>query len=162
MSKKGKNTGDVYSSEFKDDCEDFIPIPDTLGKRKRIIAIGDVHGDLNLTINYLLISTVIKKTKDTKEILKVTYEDGTEENYKWIGDNTIVVQVGDQVDRCRPTGGRGDMCIRDKKATIDDEHSDIKILDLFNELNKLAIKEDGMVISLLGNHELMNYQGNIN
>ena len=80
MSKKGKNTGDVYSSEFKDDCEDFIPIPDTLGKRKRIIAIGDVHGDLNLTINYLLISKVIKKTKDTKEILKVTYEDGTEEN----------------------------------------------------------------------------------
>jgi len=162
MSKKGRNTEDEYSSDFKDDCKGFTSLPDTLGKRDRIIAIGDVHGDLNLTINYLLISKVIEKTEDEKNVLRIMYEDGTKEYYQWIGEDTIVVQVGDQVDRCRPTGGRGDMCIRDEKATIDDEHSDIKILDLFTELNKLARKKKGMVISLLGNHELMNYQGNIN
>ena len=89
------------------------------------------------------------------------YEDETTEQYIWIGKDTVVVQVGDQVDRCRPIGD-GKKCVRDREATVDDEHSDLKIIDLFNELNKLAMVENGMVISLLGNHELMNYQGNIN
>ena len=160
MSMKNKK-GDEYSSDFKDVCKGYTALPDTLSKRDRIIAIGDVHGDLHLTIKNLLLAKVIKVTDDTKNILQVTYEDETTEKYKWIGDDTVVVQVGDQVDRCRPVG-LGKVCIVDKEATINDEHSDIKILDLFTELNKLAKKKKGMVISLLGNHELMNYQGNIN
>jgi hypothetical protein len=160
MNKKDKK-GDEYSSDFKDVCKGYTALPDTLSKRDRIIAIGDVHGDLHLTIKNLLLAKVIKVTDDTKNILQVTYEDETTEKYKWIGDDTVVVQVGDQVDRCRPVG-LGKVCIVDEEATINDEHSDIKILDLFTELNKLAKKKKGMVISLLGNHELMNYQGNIN
>lgn len=160
MSKKDKK-GDEYSSDFKKLCKGYSAIPDTLSKRDRIIAIGDVHGDLHLTIKNLLVARVIEITKKEKNCLQVTYEDESIEYYKWIGDDTVVVQVGDQVDRCRPVG-MGSVCIVDKEATINDEHSDLKILDLFTELNKLAKKKKGMVISLLGNHELMNYQGNIN
>ena len=156
MSKK-----DQYSSDFKQYCKGYSNIPDTLSKRKRIIAIGDVHGDLNLTIKNLLIARVIKKTQKGKNTLEVKYEDNTKEYYEWVGNDTVVVQVGDQVDRCRPVG-YGTTCVIDKKSTIDDEHSDLKILDLFTELNKLARKSKGFVISLLGNHELMNYQGNMN
>jgi len=151
---------DQYSKEFSKDCKGYTALPDTLSKRSRIIAIGDVHGDLPLTVKNLLIAKVIKLTKKSKNTLEVKYEDDSVEYYKWIGEDTVVVQVGDQIDRCRPTGFKS--CVVDKEATIDDEHSDIKILDLFTELNKLAILDKGMVISLLGNHELMNYQGNIN
>lgn len=158
MSNKYK---DEYSSDFLKDCKGYTKLPDTLSKRDRIIAIGDVHGDLNLTVTNLLIANVIELTEKSSNTLEVKYEDNTKEYYKWIGGDTVVVQVGDQVDRCRPIG-YGTVCVQDKEATIDDEHSDIKILDLFTELNKLAKKKNGMVISLLGNHELMNYQGNMN
>ena len=157
MSNKVK---DEYSDDFKKHCKGYTALPDSLAKRKRIIAIGDLHGDLNLTIKNLVIAKVIELTDKNKNTLEVKYEDGSTEYYKWIGDDTVVVQVGDQVDRCRPVG-YGTSCVRDKEATLDDEHSDIKILDLFTELNKLARKKKGMVLSLLGNHELMNYQGNM-
>jgi hypothetical protein len=157
MNKKSK---DKYSKNFSDVCKGYVKIPDTLSKRDRIIAIGDVHGDLNLTVQNLIIAKVIELTNKDINTLEVKYEDNSKEYYKWIGGDTVVVQVGDQVDRCRPVGF-GTVCVQDKEATIDDEHSDIKILDLFTELNKLATKKKGMVISLLGNHELMNYQGNI-
>lgn len=160
IEKKDKK-GDDYSSDFKDDCKGYTELPDTLSKRKRIIAIGDVHGDLNLTIENLKIAKVIEVTEKRKNTLEITFEDESKVYYKWIGDDTVVVQVGDQVDRCRPVGS-GRVCVVDKEATIDDEHSDVKILDLFTELNRLAKKENGMVISLLGNHEIMNYQGNVN
>jgi hypothetical protein len=150
--------GDEYSNDFDDLCKGYTALPDTLGKRDRIIAIGDVHGDLSLTIRNLVIAKVIKLTENLKNTLEIIYEDNTKEYYKWIGKDTVVVQVGDQVDRCRPVGNS---CIRDPEATVNDEHSDGKILILFTELNKLARKKKGMVISLLGNHELMNYQGNM-
>ena len=152
---------DQFPKDFSKYCKGYTALPDTLSKRKRIIAIGDVHGDLNLTVKNLLIAKVIEKCNEEKNTLQIKYEDNSIEYYKWCGDDTVVVQVGDQVDRCRPVGF-GTVCVKDKEATIQDEHSDLKILDLFTELNKLARKKKGMVISLLGNHELMNFQGNIN
>ena len=68
----------------------------------------------------------------------------------------IVVQVGDQVDRCRPMQ-KGDC--RKKDFTINDENSDLKIMELFYKLDKQARKEGGFVISLLGNHEINNVLG---
>ena len=49
-------------------------------------------------------------------------------NGKWIGGDTVVVQVGDQVDRCRPVDNECDH----PKETVNDEASDIKILFLFH------------------------------
>lgn len=114
--------------------------PSIMPPVKRIIVIGDLHGDLNMTIKSLKIAKIV------------------DNNMNWIGGKTVVVQIGDQVDRCRPLKYE----CRHPNATINDEASDIKILKLFNELNNKAIKDGGMVISLLGNHELMNVMGNMN
>lgn len=79
---------------------------------------------------------------------------------EWIGGDTCVVQVGDQIDRCRPRSVDGKLC-HEPGATIDDEGSDLKILRLFDDLQRIASEKGGMVISLLGNHELMNVVGNL-
>lgn len=84
---------------------------------KRVIAIGDIHGDLSAARAALRAGGVI------------------DENDKWIGKDTVVVQTGDVLDRG------------------DDEQA---ILDLLFELEGEAKAQDGEVIMLLGNHELMN------
>jgi len=79
---------------------------------------------------------------------------------EWIGGNTHVVQVGDQIDRCRPNGNF--MCNQPETLkSEEDENSDIKILKLFTDLHEQAIKVGGAVISLLGNHELLNSLGEV-
>jgi hypothetical protein len=78
--------------------------------------------------------------------------------FNWIGGDSVVVQIGDQIDRCRPYEHS---CLNPNE-TPNDEHSDIHILKLFNDLHNKAIKDGGAVISLLGNHELMNVTGNMN
>jgi hypothetical protein len=150
----------------------------------RIIAIGDIHGDLDLAINCLTIAKVIqqvffyknKKTNKIEEtdnnttehiqesecpddIVILNYkEESKPRYYKWIGKNTIVVQVGDQVDRCRPV----DKECHDPNETVNDEASDIKILFFFHDLHLIAIKSCGCAVySLLGNHELLNVIGNL-
>src|SRR5690606_19192564 len=78
-----------------------------------------------------------------------------DDNLNWIGKDTIVVQVGDQIDSCRPSEKNNFIC--NKKS--DDLGYDRKVLDLFTDLDLKARKHNGKVISLLGNHELMNVQG---
>ena len=77
---------------------------------------------------------------------------------KWTGGKTHVVQVGDQVDRCRVYGS---MTCDLPETTLDDENSDYKIMQLFTDLDIQAVKEGGRVISLLGNHEINNALGNM-
>lgn len=86
--------------------------------------------------------------------------DEIEYDMEWIGGETHLVQVGDQIDRCRPNGSY--TC--DNPKLIDpeeDEDSDIKILKLFTNLHEQAVKVGGAVISLLGNHELLNALGEV-
>jgi len=59
--------------------------------------------------------------------------------FNWIGGNRILVQTGDIVDRGPETR---------------------EIYDLFVKLRKQAEQAGGRVIQLLGNHEVMNLQGN--
>jgi hypothetical protein len=169
---------------------------------KRLIAIGDIHGDLDLALNCLTIANVIKqvylyKDKDTVEIkdeesdilsdfddeddeyplkrlenakhfrpldlpdniVTLKYKDEVKPRYyKWIGQNTVVIQVGDQVDRCRPVDNECDH----PNETVNDEASDVKILFLFHDLHLEALKSPGCAVySLLGNHELLNVLGNL-
>ena len=138
--------------EFKKDCPNYKYIPDTLESTSRTVAIGDIHGDIEVAVNMLKVGKCIKQVKNkTKNsiTLKNKY-------YEWIGGDTIVVQVGDQVDRCRPIGDQS--CVK-PKTTTDDEASDIDILKFYTELDEYARKKGGRVISLLGNHELMNVSG---
>ena len=127
---------------YKKYCSKYEKIPHILPKCDRIIAIGDIHGDMQLTIDCLKLAKIINDDND------------------WIADppETIVVQIGDQIDRCRPTQK---LKCDNPKATPFDENSDIKILEFFTELNKKARKKGGYVISLLGNHEILNVDGNM-
>ena len=98
----------------------------------RIIVIGDLHGDWNVTKKIFLKFKLINS------------------NGKWIAQpkNTHIVQVGDIVDR----GGRPD--------TIGDECSELKIMDFLDDIHDQAKIYGGGVFCLLGNHEIMNVLGN--
>ena len=85
----------------------------------RLIAIGDLHGDLAATRAALRLAGAI------------------DEKDHWIGGPLVVVQTGDQIDR-----GDGERAI----------------LDLFDRLADDARAAGGAVISLNGNHEIMNVQ----
>jgi hypothetical protein len=124
-------------------CENYTRTPSIIPKQDRIIVLGDIHGDYELTLQMLKLANLINISGN--QII-------------WTGNNTYVVQVGDQIDRAR---AMGDMAGDDKLATYKDEASDIKILKLFIDLDKQAQTQGGRVISLLGNHELMNSTGQL-
>ena len=126
--------------DFKSDCPKYSYIPTILPPQDRIIAIGDLHGSYDLTIDALKIAKVI------------------DNDLNWIGGKTHVVQCGDQIDSCRPNDYKCDH----PKATLNDKPDDLKILNFLTDLDKKAIKHGGRVLSLLGNHELMNVMGNVN
>ena len=99
---------------------------------RRIIAIGDVHGDLQKLKIIFLKAKLIKKQKNGQ--------------YIWIGKDTYVVQVGDQLDY----GGRGSSV---------DISKELSVLLFMDAMDQRARKHKGRVISLLGNDELMNVLG---
>jgi hypothetical protein len=117
---------------------DVGDLPSVLPPVDRIIVIGDIHGDMEMTRELLKVAKVINDNDD------------------WIGGNTVVVQVGDQIDRCRPTI---DSQCDTHGTTKLDENSDWKILQYFTDLHKKARDVGGAVYSLMGNHELMNVNG---
>ncbi|KAB5530051.1 hypothetical protein DKX38_020132 [Salix brachista] len=90
------------------------PAPD------RLIAIGDLHGDLEKSKQALRLAGLI---------------DGSD---KWAGGSATVVQVGDVLDRG------------------DDE---IKILYFLEKLRREAVKDGGNFVTMNGNHEIMNIEG---
>ena len=150
---KYKRECNYYIDKYKDNT---VITCITTSDKNRIISIGDIHGDIELMLNTLLISKVIQK-KPNKEANNIELNNkGKIEYYEWVGDNTIVVQVGDQIDRCREESS-----CHLKDMTIEDEASDIEILLFFTKLHELAIKQGGAVYSLVGNHELMNAEGDV-
>ena len=148
-----------------------------------VISIGDIHGDLDLALNFLLVAGVIDiykldKLDNNKKYIQIPftiqsnnlhklvdyYIDNTIKPYnqiinshheftnddkviyiEWIGKTTYVVQVGDQIDI-------------NKNKNIHDENSDLTIIYLFEQLDNLARLSSKRVISLIGNHELYNFQ----
>lgn len=89
---------------------------------RRIVAFGDVHGDLSATRRALRLAGAI------------------DDQDRWIGGHLVVVQTGDQLDR----GG-------DEQA----------ILDLFERLRHEARNAGGRFEALVGNHEIMNVEGDL-
>ena len=223
---------DTYKNEFTQMCPNFDIYPTVIQHQKRIIAIGDIHGDMNLAINFLkagkLIEEIVNPDKlfkhhikeriyklkisknnniegiDTNEsdktyqqtvnhtknqfdviyryykigdksnaqyFVKIVQEDNNPKYknnqctqncdftrwFKWIGGQTHVVQVGDQIDRCRPFDG---YTCKDN-ITINDEDSDLEIMLFYDSLDRIAKKQGGRVFSLLGNHEIMNVTGDM-
>eukprot|EP00210_Caulerpa_lentillifera_P002342 g2247.t1 len=99
--------------------------PTYISARGKVIAIGDLHGDLRKTIRALELANVIRQ--------------GNRGLPEWNGGNTVVVQLGDVLDR-------GDC--------------EIGILMLLRELHDQAKNHGGGVYTLNGNHESLNVCGN--
>ncbi len=124
---------------YNEDCPKGTYIPTILEKVARIIAIGDIHGDYELAVRSFKLAGLIDK------------------KHKWIANpkDTVVVQVGDQVDSCRPYTGHD--CSNRKYAG--DKAEDIKVIQFFMDMHERAKKYGGAVYSLFGNHEIMNADG---
>lgn len=99
-------------------------VPTYVRATGRIVAIGDIHGDLRKAISSL-------------EAARVLQEVGGQ--VRWAGGDTVVVQLGDVLDR-------GD--------------SEIGVVMLLRELHKQAQLEGGAVYMINGNHESLNVSGN--
>jgi hypothetical protein len=98
----------------------------------RIVVIGDVHGDLGRLTECLYSLNIINH------------------NGEWIAEpkNTMVVQLGDQVDSIS-RGGTDDW----------EKVPDVEVVYFMDKLDKVARLNGGRVISLIGNHEFMNTLG---
>lgn len=123
--------------DFLKDCPNYRFIPLVLPAAKRVIAIGDIHGDIDLAKKSFRLAGLI------------------DDKNNWIGRDTIVVQVGDQIDSCRSHGSYDCRNTRQPGDSADD----MTVLEFFNEMHKQASNTGGAVYSLLGNHELMNSYG---
>ena len=99
----------------------------------RLVIIGDIHGDIKRFKNILIDAKIINA------------------NIEWIAEpkNTIVIQMGDQIDSLNRTTDNDWEVIED-----------IEMINFTNILDKLAMVKGGRLISLIGNHEFMNILGN--
>lgn len=140
-----KKLSDFSPSNYVINKDNTIYIPQV----HRIVAIGDIHGDFRAIIRSLKIAGVIPL--NTPENNKVDVN-----KIRWTGGKTVVVQLGDQIDRVRPTNWYNG-CV--DEHIPNDEGSDLKIINLLDNLNIKARKVGGAVVSIFGNHELMNVDG---
>jgi hypothetical protein len=99
----------------------------------RVVIIGDVHGDLKRFKNILKHANIIN------------------DDLEWIAlpPETIVVQLGDQVDSLN----------RHPDIQNWEVLEDWNMLHFTNSLHNIAKEKGGKLISLIGNHELMNVIG---
>lgn len=107
-----------------DDLPNPNPNPNPLRTRyaatERLVAIGDLHGDLEKTRQSLRLAGLVDDAD------------------RWTGGSTTVVQIGDVLDR----GGE-----------------ELKILYFIEKLRREAARCGGEIISMNGNHEIMNVEG---
>lgn len=110
----------------------FLEMAAIYPPRPRILVIGDVHGDIQRLAQCFIQTGLINRA------------------YQWTAQppDTWVVQLGDQVDSL----SRGES--QDWETL-----PDVSVISFMEQMDALARPYGGRVISLLGNHELMNAQG---
>jgi len=101
-------------------------VKDTVDKERknnidRIVAVGDIHGDYEHLISILEHAKLIDEEKN------------------WIGKNSILVQMGDLMNRGNDT---------------------MKVYDTMLNLREQAQQKGGIVHLLMGNHDILELQGN--
>ena len=135
-------------NQVKQEIKSLNPKYDIIGMYppvKKLIAIGDLHGDLRVTLIALKLAEVIPQTSNANNINDI----------HWCGGSTWVIQLGDQIDRCRPSDWDKN-CIKDYDDVYEDEGSNMAIIKLLLRLDDEAKKYGGRFLGLLGNHEIMN------
>ena len=136
------------TQEVKREVKSLNPQYDQIGMYppvKRLVAIGDLHGDLRATVLALKLAEVISQNSTPENVNTI----------HWTGGSSWVVQLGDQIDRCRPDELEKN-CIKDFSDVFEDEGNNMTIIKLLLRLDDEARKEGGRFLGLLGNHELMN------
>uniref|UniRef100_A0A6C0KSM0 Calcineurin-like phosphoesterase domain-containing protein n=1 Tax=viral metagenome TaxID=1070528 RepID=A0A6C0KSM0_9ZZZZ len=98
----------------------------------RIVVIGDIHGDIARLMQCFYSLNLISK------------------DMKWIAEprDTIVVQLGDQIDSLSRGGDPSWEVL-----------PDIEVMMQMDKLDKIAKLGGGRVLSMIGNHEMMNFLG---
>lgn len=126
---------------------------------RRIIVIGDIHGDFDAAVKCLILAECIAPI-ESPEIKSIENMDYFFKSLVWTGGDTQVVQLGDQIDRVRPR--RWDSNSISQTEAHDDEGTTLEIFYLFWHLHQLAqqtIPTPGAVHCIIGNHEIMNVEG---
>ena len=134
-------------------------------KNTTIYAIGDIHGDIMPLIVCLRdCCKVIKKKskfafnqneidKDLINELSKEWDDNTFQedlNYEWCGGSSIVVFCGDLIDNVR-----GDIFKKPQEFPMEEA----RIFMFINKINKEAMKANGRIYKILGNHDMYNLNG---
>ena len=122
---------------------------------KRIVAIGDIHGDLEALVNILYDSDII------------------DVNGRWIAHDTFLVQTGDIMDKYRNMELYQNVILKDGstyniqqnpinyKPEYGNPDDELVILGYLTDLHNQAIYGDfgnSRVILCFGNHEYLNTQ----
>jgi hypothetical protein len=89
------------------------------------------------------------------EVIPQTSNEQNINDIHWSGGSTWVIQLGDQIDRCRPDDWEKN-CLKNLDDVFEDEGNNIMIIRLLLRLDDEAKKQGGRVLGLLGNHEIMN------
>ena len=111
------------------ESKELVILRDSITRARKIIAIGDLHGDYDALVKILLKARLMNRYNH------------------WIGDDTVLVQMGDITD------------MKSRSAIGDEYGKEIKIYNLLIHLQKEASQQGGYVYLLLGNHEIMNVMG---
>ena len=119
-----------------------------ISNKTNLYAIGDIHGD-SLLLKHILVNLakVCEFVSDDLNIYNSELDD-----IRWkINESSYMVFCGDLIDRTRDIINN---------ISLQDENSDLEIIKTLDRLDKEARNYGGRVLMLLGNHELMNFQGN--
>ena len=121
---------------------------------ERVVAIGDIHGDFRAIMTAMRAGRVIKEVPAAEPLSgTVTEADALPEyqgkRFAWAGGKTWLVQLGDFTDK----GSR----YREELGTL--EFEELRILKFLFLLDRQARLAGGRVVGMVGNHELMNVQG---
>ena len=112
------------------DNEDHVSPIYSIIENQKIVAVGDIHGDLTSLLVILFGAQLINN------------------NLEWVGENTFLIFTGDLLDDYRNSSSIDYM----KQHPADE----ITIISFLADLNTQALLTGGRVLLCLGNHELIN------
>ncbi len=177
----GNELEELMIQEEQDLIQKFPTFVNSEGRQ--IYAFSDIHGDIHSLIILLRdLAKVIRNKNQTVSSDKLDYnltkqllidinlnelEYDPTLNYEWIPDNnSYVVIIGDILDGNRkyntstnvPSQYDAIQVLKNGENTYPHEFPqiEIKILKFINAMNESAMKNNGRIFKLFGNHEMIN------